>query len=49
MDVFERVFHVSPDGGNGSLELTYVIAALAAGLTWSLRRFFAFRARNRIR
>jgi hypothetical protein len=30
MDFIERVFGVSPDGGNGSLEMLYVIVALLA-------------------
>jgi hypothetical protein len=29
MDFIERWFHVSPDGGNGSLEVLYVVAVLA--------------------
>ncbi|HXT38361.1 MAG TPA: hypothetical protein VN837_22515 [Chloroflexota bacterium] len=29
MDFIERWFHVSPDGGNGSLEVLYVVAILA--------------------
>ncbi|HVC81308.1 MAG TPA: hypothetical protein VNL35_12510 [Chloroflexota bacterium] len=29
MDFIERWFHVSPDGGNGSLEVLYIVAILA--------------------
>lgn len=29
MDFIERWFHVSPDGGNGSLEALYIIAILS--------------------
>ena len=29
MDFFERWFHVSPDGGNGSLELLYALVIVA--------------------
>ena len=29
MDFIERWFHVSPDGGNGSLEVLYIVAVLA--------------------
>ena len=29
MDFIERWFHVSPDGGNGSLEMLYIVAILA--------------------
>jgi hypothetical protein len=44
MDFVERLFHVSPDGGNGTFELALVAAALAAvaGLRawrgWTSRR-----------
>jgi hypothetical protein len=37
MDWIEQIFHVSPDAGNGSLELLFVvcpIAALLLGLVW---------------
>jgi hypothetical protein len=39
MDFIERIFGVSPDGGNGSLEALYLIAAVIAiaGL-WMLRK-----------
>jgi hypothetical protein len=30
MDWIERVFHVSPDAGNGSLELLFLLLPLAA-------------------
>jgi hypothetical protein len=30
MDWIERIFHVSPDGGNGSLELGMALGALVA-------------------
>lgn len=32
MDWIERLFHVSPDGGSGSLEASIVIGAVAAVL-----------------
>jgi hypothetical protein len=43
MDWIERLLHVSPDGGNGTVELVfYVVAAAAVALTggtgWRLRR-----------
>jgi hypothetical protein len=41
LDFLERLFHVSPDGGSGSLELMYIVAAVAAGVAFSLRRFIA--------
>ena len=28
MDFIERIFGVSPDGGDGTLELLYIVAAL---------------------
>jgi hypothetical protein len=36
MDFIERIFHVSPDGGNGSLEALYVvvIGVWVVGLGW---------------
>jgi hypothetical protein len=37
MDWIERIFHVTPDAGNGSLELLFIvcpIAALLLGLVW---------------
>jgi hypothetical protein len=43
MDVFERWFHVNPDGGSGSLELLYLVAAAAAVSAWSLRSAVAAR------
>ncbi len=30
MDFIERMFGISPDGGNGSLELLYLMSAAAA-------------------
>jgi hypothetical protein len=30
MDFIERIFGVSPDGGNGTLELLYVVSIAAA-------------------
>jgi len=39
MDWIERIFHVSPDAGNGSLELLFVVVPIAAFLIG----FVAFR------
>jgi hypothetical protein len=37
MDFIERVFGVSPDGGNGSLEALYLIAGvIAVGVLWTV-------------
>jgi len=44
MDWIERLFHVSPDAGNGSLEILFIVCPIAAlligliGLSWSRRR-----------
>jgi hypothetical protein len=45
VDWIERLFHISPDGGNGSLELaifvalvTVVAAAVSAGTRFARRR-----------
>ena len=45
MDFIERVFGVSPDGGNGSLELVYITAAVVivvgAYLFWKQQKNLA--------
>jgi hypothetical protein len=38
MDFFEQWFHISPDGGNGSLEALYIIAIVAVILAILFRR-----------
>jgi hypothetical protein len=38
MDFIERMFGVSPDGGNGSLELLLVLSIAAAILCYGLYR-----------
>lgn len=38
MDVFERLFGVSPDGGTGSLEETYIAVSLLAVSVIAARR-----------
>jgi hypothetical protein len=39
MDFIERLFGVAPDGGNGSLEALYLIAAvIVVSLGWTLWR-----------
>ena len=37
MDFIERVFHLAPDGGNGSVELLWVLVTAAAVLVASCR------------
>lgn len=43
MDFIERIFGISPDGGNGSLELLLVLAPIVARL---LAHSFVKRARR---
>jgi len=38
MDFIERWFHVSPDGGNGTLEWLYLAAAIVAAVVFIFRR-----------
>ena len=40
MDFIERLFHISPDGGNGSLEVLYAVTLILSlvVLTAALRR-----------
>jgi hypothetical protein len=54
MDFIERWLHVSPDGGNGTLEAVYLLAPLAvivaiafrAALARALARAFGLAARR---
>jgi hypothetical protein len=41
MDFLERWFHVSPDGGSGSLESAYVLTAVAVAAAVIRRRAVA--------
>jgi hypothetical protein len=40
MDFIERIFGVSPDGGDGSLELMYLVGIVVAAtlIAWALYR-----------
>ncbi len=38
MDWIERIFHVSPDGGNGTLEALYYALAVLATVGFAFRR-----------
>jgi hypothetical protein len=38
MDFIERIFHLSPDGGTGSLELAILLAVIAIPVTIVLLR-----------
>jgi hypothetical protein len=40
MDFIERIFGVSPDGGDGSLELMYLVGIVVAAtlISWALYR-----------
>jgi hypothetical protein len=44
MDFIERIFGVSPDGGDGSLEFAYLTAVVVAG---ALVVYLVYRRRNR--
>ena len=45
MDFFERLFGISPDAGNGSLEMLYLLAAALVLVAFA--RWHAHRAANR--
>jgi hypothetical protein len=38
MDFIERLFHLSPDGGSGATEATYIVAISVILVAISLRR-----------
>jgi hypothetical protein len=38
MDFLERVFHVDPDGGNGTLEALYIVVAALLVIVVSKRK-----------
>ena len=47
MDFLERLFNLSPDGGNGLTETTLVVSlALAGALGWMFRRLRNAARRN---
>lgn len=51
MDFIERIFHISPDNGNGTLEIAILIAVLLPGVIAALwrrrsRDTAVFRSRN---
>ena len=46
MDLIERLFHVSPDGGSGTLEMTLLLIALTALLGLHARRRLRVRPAN---
>ena len=46
MDLIERLFHVSPDGGSGMLEVTLLLIALTALLGLHARRRLGVRPAN---
>jgi hypothetical protein len=48
MDWIEQVFHVSPDAGNGALELLFILMPIAALLIGFVSLFW-FRRRSRKR
>jgi hypothetical protein len=48
MDFIERMFGVSPDGGNGSLELLFILS-VAAAIAVLCYRLYRRRASRRMR
>jgi MYXO-CTERM domain-containing protein len=44
MDFIERIFGVSPDNGDGSTEMLYILALLAIAALFLGRRYMARRA-----
>jgi hypothetical protein len=48
MDWIEQIFHVSPDAGNGSLELLFIFCPIAALLIGLVGQFW-IRTRRRKR
>jgi hypothetical protein len=48
MDFIEQIFGVSPDGGNGSLELLYV-SSIAAAIALVFFRLYRRRANSQMR
>jgi hypothetical protein len=49
MDWIERSFHLSPDGGNGSLELLFALAPAAAVLVGFLGALWIRHRRKKTR
>jgi hypothetical protein len=49
MDWIERVFHVSPDAGNGSLELLFLLLPLAAFFIGSVSVLWFWQRRKKER
>jgi hypothetical protein len=49
MDFFERWFHISPDGGNGSLEAVYllILSGVVVGIVFNRRIRAHFRRQLR--
>jgi hypothetical protein len=47
MDWIERLFGISPDGGDGSTEMLYLVAAAAVVVLIFGRSFFVRHARKR--
>jgi hypothetical protein len=51
VDFIERIFHISPDHGNGTLEITILIAIVLPGVIAAVGRHrsrgsFVFRSRK---
>ena len=46
MDIIERLLHLSPDGGSGSLETLYAVAGLSGIACFAAWRWAALRRRR---
>jgi hypothetical protein len=46
VDFIERLFHISPDGGNGVTELAYILIPLIVALVLYVTRQHRLRSRN---
>jgi hypothetical protein len=44
MDFIERIFHISPDGGSGSLELAIILVVMAVPVVSVVFRMLRKRA-----
>jgi len=48
VDFFERLFHISPDGGSGATEAAYILAIIAVAVVLALRQRIARFIRHRV-
>jgi hypothetical protein len=48
MDFIERLFHISPDGGSGATEATYILAITVIAVAIAFRKQIARAIRRRV-